>query len=106
MVQPHISYKPAPLRLEKLDLGNVAEEVTKVISWLKDKNAFSRDLIYLQRNGVIQTQLATFFGTTTRTIRRWKKGQCKPRDISYILIIWEIARRLRERDKRRKKRLG
>lgn len=99
MVQPHIYYEPAPVRLEDLDLGNVAEEVTKVISRLEDKDILSRDLIYLQRNGVKQTQLAIFFNTTTRTIRHWKKGQYKPRDLSYILIVREIARCLRARKK-------
>lgn len=99
MVQPRIYYKPAPVRLEELDSGDVAEEATKVISWLEDKDMLSRDLIYLQRNGVMQTQLAIFFNTTTRTIRRWKKGQYKPRDLSYILIVREIARCLRARKK-------
>ena len=99
MVQPHIYYKPSPVRLEELDSGNVTEEATKVISRLKDKDILSRDLIYLQRNGVKQTQLAIFFNTTTRTIRHWKKGQYKPRNLSYILMIREIARCLRARKK-------
>ena len=99
MKQPTVYYKPAPVKLEEFNLLPLSLGINKVVSQLEDKQTFSQDLSYLQRNGISQAQLAILFNTTKRSIKYWKSGQFKPRKLSYILMIREMAKCLREREK-------
>ncbi|MBA7709472.1 hypothetical protein ES703_118390 [subsurface metagenome] len=99
MTQPTVYLKPAPVKLEEFNLLPLSLGINKIVSRLEDKQTFSRDLIYLQRNGISQAQLAILFNTCTRNIRYWKSGQFKPRKLSYMLMIREMAKWVREKEK-------
>jgi len=99
MKQPTVYYKPAPVKLEEFNLLPLSLGINKVVSQLEDKQTFSQDLSYLQRNGISQAQLAILFNTTKRNIRWWKSGKHRPTNLSYMLMIREMAKWVREKEK-------
>lgn len=98
-MQPTVYYKPAPVKLEEFNLSALGKEVGGVVSRLEDKQTFSQDLKYLRRNGILQVQLATLFNTSIRNIQYWESERHKPRELSYMLMVREMAKWLREREK-------
>lgn len=98
MTEVKIYNKPAPVRLEELDLITLGREVKDISSLLEDKDAFSQDLFYLRSRGIQQKRLAAVLNTTPRNVRKWQEKKHLPKKLSHFLIIRRLAKCLREKE--------
>lgn len=92
-------YYKSPVTLDRESVIVVHQEISELLSRLYNHEAFNQDLKYLKSRGITQKTLISILNISKRSFQYWKKGEVKPKNPYYFLMVRRMAKQLREKEK-------
>ncbi len=105
MLPVRVYYKPELPKVEEEEVELLSSEMRALFARILDIKSLKQDILYLRKRGVSINFLARMLRTHRISIYRWYTGKRRPKDMARVIVIREIAKMCRDKERQERERL-